>query len=120
MGPTPAGPATTRPGNAAVPTPCVKNANRRSTIHAPNTPAKPDSRSASIRARCMKGASNGISAGHPAAGEPVDDRGGVGLDRLDVGRALRALGAERVGPQRLADLGAGLGRDRRLDLRVDR
>ena len=55
-GATPHGPATTSPGNVAVPTACVKKASRRSTIQVPSTPRARPAAAISTSARCMYGA----------------------------------------------------------------
>src|SRR5215211_5136650 len=55
----PAGAATTRPGNVAVPTAWVKNARRRRAIHAPNRPPATPSSATASSARCMYGVVKG-------------------------------------------------------------
>src|SRR3954471_21153051 len=117
---TPSGAASTSPGNVAVPIAWVKNGSRRSTIHVPSAPAITASNSTSTMPRCMYGAArSGIEgAACRPAGEALHQGARVGLDRADVGCAVRAGGAERIRPQRAAHARAGLAGDRLLDLLV--
>ena len=70
----PAGAATTRPGNVAVPTAWVKNASRRRTIHAPNSPPATPSRTTASSARCMYGVVKGSTRVSTDAANTIEIR----------------------------------------------